>query len=215
MKGSSSPRPRAWHSRCRPRTHSRKSASISRMLFPNSLTLIGEAPGKLAKKLERLSDINRTKWDSLSDQHKAAIESACGDLTRDVIAEGEATQWRAMTEMRDKHGVRIKKWSPEIMGAIEKAWHDVVAEESAANPNCKRVYASYRLLGISKALERALYIISMTAGWLFVVCTVVIVFDVITPACCALLLLAGHRVRQERARALALWLPRKVGFLSY
>jgi TRAP-type mannitol/chloroaromatic compound transport system permease small subunit len=37
-----------------------------------------------------------------------------------------------------------------------------------------------RLLGISKALERALYIISMTAGWLFVVCTVVIVFDVIT-----------------------------------
>jgi len=87
--------------------------------------------------------INRKKWDALSDQHKAAIESACGDLTRDVIAEGEATQWRAMTEMRDKHGVQIKRWSPEIMAAIEKAWNDVVAEESAANPNFKRVYASY------------------------------------------------------------------------
>jgi TRAP-type mannitol/chloroaromatic compound transport system substrate-binding protein len=87
--------------------------------------------------------INRKKWDALSDQHKAAIESACGDLTRDVIAEGEATQWRAMTEMRDKHGVQIKRWSPEIMAAIEKGWNDVVAEESAANPNFKRVYASY------------------------------------------------------------------------
>jgi TRAP-type mannitol/chloroaromatic compound transport system substrate-binding protein len=87
--------------------------------------------------------INRKKWDALSDQHKAAIESACGDLTRDVIAEGEATQWRAMTEMRDKYGVQIKRWSPEIMAAIEKAWNDVVAEESAANPNFKRVYASY------------------------------------------------------------------------
>jgi TRAP-type mannitol/chloroaromatic compound transport system substrate-binding protein len=87
--------------------------------------------------------INRKKWDALSDQHKAAIESACGDLTRDVIAEGEATQWRAMTEMRDKFGVQIKRWSPEIMAAIEKAWNDVVAEESAANPNFKRVYASY------------------------------------------------------------------------
>jgi TRAP-type mannitol/chloroaromatic compound transport system substrate-binding protein len=29
------------------------------------------------------------------------------------------------------------------MAAIEKAWNDVVAEESAANPNFKRVYASY------------------------------------------------------------------------
>ena len=87
--------------------------------------------------------INRKKWDALSDVHKAVIELACGDLTRDVIAEGEATQWRAMTEMRDKNGVQLKRWSPEIMAAIEKAWNDVVAEESAANPNFKRVYASY------------------------------------------------------------------------
>ena len=87
--------------------------------------------------------INQKKWASLSDPHKAMIESACGDLTRDVIAEGEATQWKAMTEMRDKNGVQIKQWSPEIMAAIEKAWAEVVKEESAANPNFKRVYASY------------------------------------------------------------------------
>ena len=87
--------------------------------------------------------INRKKWDSLSDVHKAVIELACGDLTREVIAEGEATQWRAMTEMRDKNGVQIKRWPPEIMAAFEKAWNDVVAEESASNPNFKRVYASY------------------------------------------------------------------------
>src|SRR5688572_18650026 len=87
--------------------------------------------------------INAKRWQSLSDQHKAMIETACGDLTRDVIAEGEATQWKAMTEMRDKNGVQIKQWSPEIMAAIEKAWNEVVKEESAANPNFKRVYDSY------------------------------------------------------------------------
>jgi TRAP-type mannitol/chloroaromatic compound transport system substrate-binding protein len=87
--------------------------------------------------------INRKKWDSLSDVHKAVIELACGDLTREVIAQGEATQWRAMTEMREKNGVQIKRWSPEIMAAFEKAWNDVVAEESASNPSFKRVYASY------------------------------------------------------------------------
>jgi TRAP-type mannitol/chloroaromatic compound transport system permease small subunit len=37
-----------------------------------------------------------------------------------------------------------------------------------------------RLLAISKTIERALYVISMAAGWLFVACTVVIVFDVLT-----------------------------------
>jgi TRAP-type mannitol/chloroaromatic compound transport system permease small subunit len=37
-----------------------------------------------------------------------------------------------------------------------------------------------KLLAASKAIERTLYAISMTAGWLFIVCTIVIVFDVIT-----------------------------------
>jgi TRAP-type mannitol/chloroaromatic compound transport system permease small subunit len=37
-----------------------------------------------------------------------------------------------------------------------------------------------RMLAISRALERALYGISMAAGWLFIACPVVIVFDVIT-----------------------------------
>jgi TRAP-type mannitol/chloroaromatic compound transport system substrate-binding protein len=87
--------------------------------------------------------INRKKWDSLADTQKAVIELACGDLTREVIAEGEATQWRAMTEMRDKNGVQIKKWPPEIMAAFEKAWNEVIAEESKANPNFKRVFDSY------------------------------------------------------------------------
>ena len=87
--------------------------------------------------------VNKKKFDGLSDQHRATLEAACGELTRDVIAEGEATQWKAMSEMRDKHGVKIMRWSPEIMAAIEKAWHEVVAEESKASPNFKRVYDSY------------------------------------------------------------------------
>ena len=37
-----------------------------------------------------------------------------------------------------------------------------------------------RLLAASKAIERALYAVSMAAGWLFVACMLVIVFDVLT-----------------------------------
>ncbi len=37
-----------------------------------------------------------------------------------------------------------------------------------------------KLLAASAAIERALYRLAMAAGWLFVVCTVVILFDVLT-----------------------------------
>ena len=98
--------------------------------------------------------VNQKKWDGLGDQHKAIIEQACGDLTRDVIAEGEATQFKAMTEMRDKHGVKIMRWSPQIMAAIEKGWKEVVVEESAASPNFKRVYESFSKFRADYAIWR-------------------------------------------------------------
>jgi len=98
--------------------------------------------------------INQKKWDALSDQHKAVIELACGDMIQDMIAEGEATQWKAMQEMRDKNGVKIMRWPPEIMRALEKAWNEVVAEESAKNPNFKRIYQSYSKFRADYALWR-------------------------------------------------------------
>jgi len=86
---------------------------------------------------------NKQKWNALSDAHKAIIENACGDTLLEMITEGEATQWKAMKEMREKHGVKIMRWSPEIMKALEKAWGEVVAEEAAKNPNFKRLWDSY------------------------------------------------------------------------
>jgi TRAP-type mannitol/chloroaromatic compound transport system substrate-binding protein len=98
--------------------------------------------------------INKAKWDSLADQQKAVIEMACGDMVRQIMAEGEATQWKAMKEMRDKHGVKIMRWSPEILAAYEKAWKEVVADESASNPNFKKVYDSYSAFRENYAIWR-------------------------------------------------------------
>jgi TRAP-type mannitol/chloroaromatic compound transport system substrate-binding protein len=87
--------------------------------------------------------INRKKWDAMSDQHKAIIELACSDQMREAIAEGEALQWKAIKEMQEKSGVQIKRWPPEIITAYEKAWNEVVTEESSKNPSFRRVWASY------------------------------------------------------------------------
>ncbi len=86
--------------------------------------------------------INRRTWDSLADRHKAIIELACGDTVRAAIAEGEAAQWKAMTEMQAE-GVHIRRWPPEVIAAMESAWNEVVVEESARNARFRRIYDSY------------------------------------------------------------------------
>jgi len=98
--------------------------------------------------------INKANWDALSDQQKAVFEVTCGDTVRQIMAEGEATQWAAMKRMRDEHGVKIMRWPPQILKAYEKAWNEVVAEESAANPNFKKVYDSYSAFRANYALWR-------------------------------------------------------------
>jgi TRAP-type mannitol/chloroaromatic compound transport system substrate-binding protein len=86
--------------------------------------------------------INKKKWDAMSDQHKAIIELACGDTMREAIAQGEAQQWKAIKEIQAQ-GVQIKKWPPAIIAAYEKAWNEVVAEETGKNPNFKKVWDAY------------------------------------------------------------------------
>jgi TRAP-type mannitol/chloroaromatic compound transport system substrate-binding protein len=86
--------------------------------------------------------VNKAVWDSLAERHKALLETACGDTMRSTIAAGEAAQWKAMKEMQAA-GVVLKRWPPAVLVTLEKTWNEVVAEESARNPNFKRVYESY------------------------------------------------------------------------
>ncbi len=98
--------------------------------------------------------INKAKWDSLSVQQKAVLEISCGDMVRQIMAEGEATQWKAMKNMRDSQGVKLMRWPPAIMQAYEKAWNEVVVEESSSNANFKKVYDSYAEFRKNYALWR-------------------------------------------------------------
>lgn len=87
-------------------------------------------------------DINLGVWNALDDRYKAVIELACGDLVREMIAKGEAAQWKALKEMQAE-GVQIRRWPAPMLVELEMAWKEVVAEQSAKNPNFKRVYDSY------------------------------------------------------------------------
>lgn len=86
--------------------------------------------------------INEAVWDRLSERHQVILELACGDNVREMIALGEASQWQALQEMQSQ-GVELRRWSPQILVALQDAWDEIVAEESAKNPNFRRVYKSY------------------------------------------------------------------------
>ncbi len=87
--------------------------------------------------------MNKKAFDALPDGYKAMIEMAAGHQVMYTYAETEAMQFGMMAEMRDKHQVKVKRWSDSELAAFEKAWLEVVQEESAKDPLFKKIADHY------------------------------------------------------------------------
>lgn len=87
--------------------------------------------------------MNKGAWDALPDHYKAMVEMALGHQVMYTYAETEAMQFGAMARMRDKHGVKVKRWTDDQLAAFEKAWREVVKEASAKDPLFKKIADSY------------------------------------------------------------------------
>lgn len=83
--------------------------------------------------------INADVWKGMSDQHKAITENACKASMADSFAEGEAIQHDAMIKNVEKHGVKIKTWSDEMLALYKKTWEEIAAEEAGKNAFFKKV----------------------------------------------------------------------------
>jgi TRAP-type mannitol/chloroaromatic compound transport system substrate-binding protein len=87
--------------------------------------------------------MNKQAWDALPDTYKAMVEMALGHQVMYTYAETEAMQFGIMAEMRDKHKVQVKRWSDDALAAFEKAWTEVLQEESAKDPLFKKIADHY------------------------------------------------------------------------
>jgi TRAP-type mannitol/chloroaromatic compound transport system substrate-binding protein len=87
--------------------------------------------------------INKDTHDKLSKSNKALLRTALNDAILHTYVETEAKQFPIMKEMAEKHGVKVRRWPDATLAAFEKAWGEVVAEESAKDPLFKRVADSY------------------------------------------------------------------------
>ena len=85
--------------------------------------------------------MNREKWDALTETQQAQIEVACGDNFREGMVEGEAIQFAALKELREK-GVNIHRWPPEVLETLQAAWDEVAAELAAEDESFKKTWES-------------------------------------------------------------------------
>lgn len=85
--------------------------------------------------------INLDNWNALNDAQRALIEMACDQATVEQLAAGEAGQ-HAVMQQNEADGVSIMTFPDEMIEAFRAAWEEVIAEETAANPDSARVWES-------------------------------------------------------------------------
>jgi TRAP-type mannitol/chloroaromatic compound transport system substrate-binding protein len=83
--------------------------------------------------------MNRKAYEALPKNYKKLLELGLGESVMATYAE---TEWRnpdAMNENVQKFGVKNRRWTDEQLAAFEKAWREVVQEQSATDPLFKKV----------------------------------------------------------------------------
>lgn len=81
-------------------------------------------------------------WRGLTDKQHETIETVCAAVMRDGIGQAEAMQTDALDEIK-KSGVKLRRWSPDLLLTFEAAWSAVAEEEMGTNPRFKEIYQSY------------------------------------------------------------------------
>ena len=87
--------------------------------------------------------MNKEKHDALHGSYKTMLEVGCRHNMLTEWVETEAKNPQAMLDMQTKYGVTNRRWSDEQLGAFEKAWREVLKEESEADATFKEFADSY------------------------------------------------------------------------
>ena len=87
--------------------------------------------------------MNKPKYDALPKAYQEMIQSAAMTQVIYTHADADSKQFGAMATMQNKHGVKIHRWKDSQLAVFEKAWNEVVKEESAKDALFKEFADSY------------------------------------------------------------------------
>jgi TRAP-type mannitol/chloroaromatic compound transport system substrate-binding protein len=88
--------------------------------------------------------LNKPKYEELPKGYQAMLKIGSGYQVMFTYAETEALNFGAMERMQKEHGVIVKRWNDKDLAIFEKAWNEVLAEDSAKDAVFKRFADSYR-----------------------------------------------------------------------
>jgi TRAP-type mannitol/chloroaromatic compound transport system substrate-binding protein len=85
--------------------------------------------------------VNKERWDSLSPGQRSYIEMACNAGILWALARGNAIQGEAV-EFFESQGVTLHRWPPEMMARFREVADEIMAEQSASDPDFERAWSS-------------------------------------------------------------------------
>lgn len=87
--------------------------------------------------------MNKKEFEALPANYRKLIEVAGAASVTWVIAQTEAENPPALNKMQKENGVTVVRWPDSELAKFEKAWLEVVKEESAADPLFKKIADDY------------------------------------------------------------------------
>jgi TRAP-type mannitol/chloroaromatic compound transport system substrate-binding protein len=87
--------------------------------------------------------VNRDAWEKLPSDYKAALEVAAAESNVGMMANYDAANPPALSRLVDR-GVKLRKFSDDIMTEARRLSLELMDEEAAANQQYNRIYQSYR-----------------------------------------------------------------------
>lgn len=86
---------------------------------------------------------NLATWQGLSVKQQQTIETACAVAMRDGIARAATIQTAALRDIRAS-GIKLRRWSPQLLLAFEAAWAEVADDLKKTNPRFREILESYQ-----------------------------------------------------------------------
>ena len=85
--------------------------------------------------------LTEAKWAEMSPTQKEIIKRACEAQMLNQFADGEASQFKAINDLKAK-GVQIKFWDKQFLDVFHEKWLEVAKEQSDKSPEFKKALDS-------------------------------------------------------------------------
>ncbi|MYM63805.1 TRAP transporter substrate-binding protein [Pseudomaricurvus sp. HS19] len=87
--------------------------------------------------------VNKDAYEALPADLQAMVDTAARMANQDMLDEFTGRNNRALEELVNKHHVDLRPIPEPVLRELEQIAHQIYAEESAKNPDFKRVYDAY------------------------------------------------------------------------